>query len=126
MAIAKDLSARELQKFEETTGGEVAVRTIGLKKYQAGYFAVADTSFVVGDSPATIDINAALSRNADVGYVTCDGLGNIIINLSENGSTYGNNITLKDGESFSFEGMNVDSVKITHSGADSAYRVFAR
>ena len=83
-----------------------------------------DTSFVTGESGRVLDFNTDLSRNAHNGYFINDGAGDIDIELSENSTTYGDKITLKDGESFSLKGRNIDSLRITWV-ANSAYRVFA-
>jgi hypothetical protein len=83
-----------------------------------------DTSFVVGDSPFTIDINAALGRNATKGFVANDGDGNFTIAFSNDGAAFGDAITLKKDESYTFDNLSVDSIKITHV-ADSSYRVSA-
>ena len=81
-----------------------------------------DTSFVTGDSPATLDINAALGRNAREGYIINDGVGDFTVSFSADGSTFGDAITMKATETINFGHMDVDSIKITWV-ADSAYRV---
>ena len=96
-----------------------------VKSYQAGYYSTVDTSFVTGDSPVTLDVNTALSRNAEMGYIVNDGAGNFTISLSENGTDYGSEIIMENGETLSLEGLDVDSIRITWV-ADSAYRVFAK
>jgi hypothetical protein len=89
------------------------------------YFASDDTSFTSGDSPATLDVNATLSRNSVDGYIKCDGAGDIIVTLSVDGTTYGNDIRMKTDDTLSLKAIDIDSIKITHSGTDSSYRVFA-
>ena len=81
-----------------------------------------DTSFVTGDSPVTLDINAALGRNATQGSIINDGLGNFTVAFSTNGSAFGDAITMKKNEVLNFNSISVDSLKITWV-ADSAYRV---
>ena len=81
-----------------------------------------DTSFVTGDSPALLDANAALGRNATQGYVICDGAGNIQVAFSTDGVSFGDNITLKESEKLTFSNQSVDTIKITWV-TDSAYRV---
>lgn len=81
-----------------------------------------DTSFVVGDSPVTLDFNAAAGRNAVDGWVTCDGAGDMTVAFSRDGITFGDAWTMKTGETMSTKGYDIDSIKITHV-ADSAYRV---
>lgn len=81
-----------------------------------------DTSFVVGESPVTRDINADLGRNSRTGYIICDGAGDILVELSGDGTNYGTQFTMKDNEKVNLDGLSIDSIKITHS-ADSAYRI---
>lgn len=94
-------------------------------RIDSGYISSEDTSFVVGDSPATIDVNAAIGRNGSDGYIKNDGAGNFIVTLSSDGSTFGNNITVTNGETLDLEGISIDSIKITHV-TDSSYRVFVK
>lgn len=81
-----------------------------------------DSSFVTGDSPATLDVNAALGRNATQGYVICDGAGDIQVAFSTDGVSFGDNLTLKESEQLNFSNQSVDTIKITWV-SDSAYRV---
>ena len=81
-----------------------------------------DSSFESGDSPVTLDANAALGRNATSGYIICDGAGNISVQFSNNGTSFGDSHTVKSNEVLRFDRVSVDSVKITHNGTDSAYR----
>jgi len=121
LAIGGVDSSGNIRGLRVDAGGRLST-----SQFASGYYSVSDTSFVSGDSPVTLDINAALGRNAEMGFIICDGLGDFTIELSDDGSSFGSAFTLKDGETFSIEGMSVDSIRITHSGTDSAYRVFAR
>jgi len=96
------------------------------ESYGPGYYPAEDSSFTAADSPVTIDINSNLGRNASTGYLVCDGSGDILIELSEDGSTFGTQFTMKNGETLDLTGLDVDSIRITHSGTDSAYRLFAK
>lgn len=80
-----------------------------------------DTSFVTGDSPVTLDANAALGRNATSGYIINDGAGNFTIAFSVDGSAFGDEITMKNNEILEFTNQSVDSIRITWV-SDSAYR----
>ena len=93
----------------------------------AGYKSYTVTSFVVGASPAIHDINANLGRNAYMGYIICDGAGEISMTINE-GSGAGEAIIMKAGESFSFDEWygGIDTITITHTGFDSSYRIFAK
>lgn len=83
-----------------------------------------DTSFVVGESPKVLDFNSDTGRNAVDGYIICDGAGNITVDFSLNGTTYGDKATLKTGEVLDLAGLDIDSLRITHTGTDSSYRAY--
>jgi len=82
-----------------------------------------DTNFESANSPALLDVNTALGRNGVEGYISCDGAGSILVEFSDNGTDYGGQHTLKADEVLNFDALNVDRITITHSGADSSYRV---
>ncbi len=84
-----------------------------------------DTSFVAGDSPVTLDINTALARNATAVLIINDGLGDFTYALSADGTIFGDEIKAKNREQHRYEDVSIDSIRITHSGTDSAYRVIA-
>jgi len=87
------------------------------------YFSSEDSSFASGDSPATLDVFGTINRESIKGTIDCDGAGDITVSLSSDGTTYGNNITLKKYEQLDLTGSVVRKIKITHTGTDSAYRV---
>lgn len=80
-----------------------------------------DTNFVVGSSPVTLDCNTALGRNATEFLVFNDGSGDFTVSISNNGAAFGDEHTVKNGETYGFLDISVDSIRITHV-ADSAYR----
>lgn len=83
-----------------------------------------DTSFIAGDSPVTLNFSADLSGNSRTdadGYLICDGTGSITVSLSHNGTVFGDEMTVKNGEILHFLGAR--KLRITHIGTDSAYRV---
>lgn len=88
------------------------------------YFSAEDTSFVSGDSPATLDVFTSIKRKGSNGYVRCDGIGDIIITVSADGTNFGSNVRIKQDETLSLRAIKVDTIKVTHSGTDSAYRVY--
>ncbi len=81
-----------------------------------------NSAFVTGSSPATHDVNAVLGRNAVDGYVINDGDGDLKIQFSSDGISYGSKITMKETEKIVFDAWNVDTVKVTWV-ADTAYRI---
>jgi hypothetical protein len=82
-----------------------------------------DSSFAVGDSPAVHDFYTDTGRYANDGYIICDGVGDIQVDVSIEGLTYGDKFTLKSGEKMSFLRMKISKIRITHTGTDSAYRI---
>jgi hypothetical protein len=85
-----------------------------------------DSAFVSGSSPATLNVQSDLGRKGVDGYIVCDGSGSILVDVSRDGVTYpsGGQFTIKASEVFSLLRLNVSKIRITHSGTDSAYRVF--
>ncbi len=82
-----------------------------------------DSSFVVGESPATLDVNAKLGRNATEFAVQNDGPGDFTVSLKNtSGGAFGDEKTVKAGETYGLDSITVDSLRITHV-ADSGYRV---
>jgi hypothetical protein len=80
-------------------------------------------SLTAGVSPLTIDFNADAGRNAIDGWITCDGAGDILVAFSRDGTTFGDNWTIRTGENTSFFRFDIDSLRLTHTGTDSDYRV---
>jgi len=83
-----------------------------------------DTSFVSGDSPVTLDINTAYGVNGREFTIINDGAGDFTVSISNDGSVFGNEHTMKNGEVYTLEAISLDSIRITHV-ADSAYRAVA-
>jgi len=82
-----------------------------------------DNSFVLADSPATLDVNAKLGRNATEFAVQNDGPGDFTVTLNNtSGGDFGDEKTVKTGETYAIDNISVDSIRITRV-ADSAYRV---
>ena len=81
-----------------------------------------DTSFVVGDSPANLDVNTTLGRNGTQFMVWNDGAGDFTVSASTDGITFGGAHTMKVGEVYAVDNISVDTLRITHV-ANSAYRV---
>ena len=81
-----------------------------------------DTSFVTGDSPVVLDVNTDLGRNGRDGYLIVDGLGDITIEISDNGSSWGGSHTIKAGEILKLKGLDIDSIRLTWV-SNSSYRV---
>jgi hypothetical protein len=92
------------------------------------YIVDEDTSFTAGDSPQVIDVEGGLqdeltsARRGRTGYIVCDGTGDILIEISSDGTNYLPQFTLKQNEVWDAEQMDISKIRITHSGTDSAYR----
>lgn len=83
-----------------------------------------DTDFVTGESPAILDFNGALDRNATKGSIINDGPGDFTVAFSIDGANFGDAIRLEINESIQFDKLSVNSIQITWV-ANSAYRVVA-
>lgn len=81
-----------------------------------------DTSFVVGDSPVSLNLNTVLSRNATQFTVINDGAGSFKVAISNDGISFGGEHTMNNGETYNLELVSVHTIRITHV-TDSAYRV---
>lgn len=105
----------------------VSITGLGAPLYPGRHetFVSRDTSFVVGDSPATLDVNTTLARNANQGHIINDGPGEFTVAISTDGTNFGTAFTLLAGETFDLIGENVDSIRITWV-ANSSYRVMAK
>ena len=80
-----------------------------------------DTSFISGDSPAVLDVESNLGRVGHGGYLANDGPGNILVEFSFDGSTYGGQHTVKSQEILDFENASFKKIRLTHV-ANTAYR----
>jgi len=90
----------------------------------AAYKKYEDSSFIAGDSPVTHDVKTDLGRDGNNGYIYVVGPGTILVKFAKGGSTFGEEFTLSAGQTFDLMGEGVSQIKITHSGSDSAYRIF--
>lgn len=91
---------------------------------RSGYAPFEDTSFVVGDSPVVLDVNAALGRNGNNGSLLNTGAGAMQVEFSEDGAAWGTPFNVGTGEGIELDGLDIDSIRITWI-ADTAYKVFA-
>lgn len=81
-----------------------------------------DPSFVTGDSPVVLFVNTDLGRNGHDGYIVNDGDGDIEIEISNDGNTYGGKHTLKKDEWIDFFMLDINKIKLTWV-ANCGYRV---
>ena len=80
-----------------------------------------DTNFVSGDSPVVLDVYADLGRVGHEGFILNDGAGNLLIELSTDGVTYGGSHTLKWGDQLVISNLKVNRVRLTWQ-EDTSYR----
>lgn len=97
--------------------------------YPVGKFFVAeDTNFVTGDSPVVLDIAGTLSSDSkqtgNRGYIRVDGAGDILVEISHDGTNYMSQFRLKNADSFDLTGISVSKIRLTWV-SDSAYRVLS-
>jgi len=82
------------------------------------------TSFLVGASPAILDVNAALGEDGRAFEIINDGPGNFTVAISNDGTSFGSEATVKQQEVYAVENITLSKVRITHV-TDSAYRIRA-
>jgi hypothetical protein len=82
-----------------------------------------DTSFIAGDSPATHDFYNDSGKFAVDGYIICDGPGDIQVDYTRDGISYGDKWTMKQDEKVSLLRLDIKKIRVTHTGTDSAYRI---
>ncbi len=80
-----------------------------------------DVDFVTGDSPIVLDVFTDLGRVGHEGYILNDGAGNILVEISKNGTDYGGSSTLKWGDQFNLSNLNINRIRLTWQ-EDSSYR----
>ena len=81
------------------------------------------------DSPVVLDIESVLGVAGIEGHISVlnpVNNGNILVELSHDGINYGPQFTVFKLEIFSLTGLKVKKIRITHSGNNASYRVFAR
>jgi len=75
-------------------------------------------------APVVLDINTAYGENGREFSIVNDGNGDFTVAISGDGSVYGGEHTVKNGEVYAIDNISIDSIRITWV-ADSSYRVVA-
>ena len=83
-----------------------------------------DTDFLTGESPAILDVNDAYGQNGRSFEVINDGVGSFTVSISNDGTAFGNEVTVKQQEKYALDNISVDKVRITWV-ENSAYRIRA-
>lgn len=73
-----------------------------------------DTNFTSGESPAVIDFFTDTNRIAHEGTFINDGPGDILVEFSDNGTTYGGQHTLHGGDVLDLSNMKIKRIRITY------------
>lgn len=87
----------------------------------AGYKVYEDDNFQTGDSQAVHDIDTDLGRAAKQGYFANYGGGDVNLEISEDGVSYGDSFIVKAGTTARFENENIFRFRVTHLGTDTSY-----
>jgi hypothetical protein len=82
-----------------------------------------ETSFTVADSPRVIDLRLDLGHYSRNLVIAVDGTGDLLIEISQDGTNYGTQLRLKKDESLDSYDIAAEKVRLTHSGTDTAYRI---
>lgn len=82
----------------------------------------ADTSFVTGDSPVSHDVNTDLTRDGEAMTVVNDGPGTFTVAVSNDGASFSDEWTLRDGEKLDLKDLAIDTIRTTWV-SDTAYRI---
>ena len=79
-------------------------------------------TLTTGISPLILDFFADTGRNALDGWITCDGIGSMLVEFSRDGVTYGDPWTMKAGENTQLRNFDVSRIRLTWV-ADTDYRI---
>lgn len=93
------------------------------------YFGSEDTNFQSGDSPVVLDVAGSLGVPLVDGWLKNlphASKGDVLVEFSMDGSTYGDQFTMKYLETIPLRGFKIKKIRLTHSGTDAGYRLLAR
>ena len=81
-----------------------------------------DSNFTVGESPVVLDFFTDSGRIGHEGSIVNDGPGNMLIEISDDGTNYGGQHTLLGGESMELSNLTIKRIRLTASQI-TEYRV---
>lgn len=81
-----------------------------------------DSSFSSGDSPAVLDVATDLGRDGHKGYLQNSGPGSIRVEISFDGTNYGGQHTVKEGETLTLNDLFIKKIRLTYV-SPTEYRV---
>lgn len=107
---------------------------INAARSRKGYEPYEDALFEAGDTGRVLDINTDLEENAHSGYIMVDAsaeatpeLGDLQVEFAEgDGAAYGSIMTIRNGTVFPLDGMDIDKIRLTHTGTNCSYYAFAK
>lgn len=114
-------TGKKLASIEHEHDDDVEYRHRVATYVDGNTVAYEDTSFTTGDSPAILDVFTDLGRIAHEGYIVNDGPGRILVEMSFDGTTYGGQHTIYDGDTLSFSNLKIKKIRLTWVD-NSAYR----
>lgn len=72
-----------------------------------------DTNFTVAESPVILDFFADAGRTGHEGSIINDGPGQLLVEISLDGSTYGGQHTLNGGEVMDLANLTIKRIRLT-------------
>ncbi len=94
----------------------------GVATIQGNDTAYVDTSFTTGESPRVLNVESDLGRLGIDGYLVNDGDGDIMFEISKDGTTYGGQHTLKKNDAVNLRHRQISKIRLTWV-ADCGYRI---
>jgi hypothetical protein len=79
-------------------------------------------SVAAAGTPETLPVNTDLGHNGRDGYIMNDGPGDLKIDVSHDGLTFEEDITVEVDEAQSLTGLSLHTVKIDATVSGTAYR----
>ena len=73
-----------------------------------------DANFTTGESPAILDVVTDLGRLGTKGYFVNDGPGDVQVEVSSDGTTYGGVHTIHGGELLDLADLSINRLRITY------------
>lgn len=85
-----------------------------------------DDNFIASNDPALFDLNSLLGKNGTEFVVTNEGGGDIDVSYSSDGSIFNTPFRVSCNRKFGDLSGDIHTVKIEHTGIDSAYSVIGK
>jgi len=73
--------------------------------------------------PVTLSVNTDLGHNGGNGYLINDGPGDLEVDVSNDGLTFETDITVKEDEVLSLQGLSIHTLRIDATEDGTEYRV---